>query len=114
MDIYEPHTGDSVINFQGKKYLVLLKQYFQQSKLKKVSVYQGMDYVDWTEPHILNAELFHKAYDLSDSLQVVYKNKNRLRLNQHTYALKAKEEDRWYLLRLGKKDMLYVLVYEKP
>lgn len=93
---------------------MLLKQYFQQSKLKKVSVYKGMDYVNWTEPHILNAELFQKAYDLSDSLQLVYKNKSRLRLNQYTYALKAKEEDWWYLRRRGKKGMLYVLVYEKP
>ena len=108
--IYEPQLTDSLIYFQGKKYLVLLKEYFKDGKLYKVSVYKGMDYVDWTEPHILSSKLFHKAYNLSDTLALNFKIEKKLRLNNRTYLLRAREEDRLYLRKRGQKDMLFVLV----
>lgn len=89
--IYEPQTTDSLIYFQGKKYLVLLNEYFKAGKLYKVSVYKGMDYVDWTEPHILSSKLFHKAYNLSDTLGLHFRSDKKLRINNHTYLLRARE-----------------------
>lgn len=114
LDIYEPQMTDSVIYFEGKKYLVLLKEYFKAGKLYKVSVYKGMDYVDWTEPPILSSKLFQKAYNLNDTLALHFRSEKKLRLNNRIYLLRVREEDRLYLRKRGEKDMLIVLVYGKP
>jgi hypothetical protein len=69
----------------------MLKVYFKDDKLYKLSVYKGMDYVNWTEPHILSSKLFHKACNFSDTLGLHFKSEKKLRMNNHTYLLRARE-----------------------
>jgi len=109
LDVYEARFEDSLIYFQGKKYLVLLKEDFEDGQLSKVSVYHGMDYVGWTDPEILKSEEFQKAYDLSYTLNLRFKGEKKLRLNDHTYLIKAKENERLYLRRKGKRNRLKFL-----
>lgn len=108
--VYQPQFADSIIYFQGKKYLVHQKEYYHLGKLTKLSVYKGIDYVEWTEPAILSAKDFQKAYSLSDTLVLHTITNKKVSVNGVTYLIKAKEAKLLYLAKRYETARLYILV----